>query len=135
MFVTNVIVSHPRVSYICSVNKDTEVNMTDAMATVVLRCFRIRMEFIYISMAMPLNIYCIFSLIIHVRIKIHAHILTNLYPFSKDVNLNYDRMSIQSECRSLARYENLLNTRPITYIYRFKQSWEHILSPIQYVKF
>ena len=82
---TNVIVSHPCVSYICSVNKDTEVSMTDAMATEVLRCFRIRMEFIYISMAMPLNIYCIFSLIIHVRIKKHARILTNLSPFSKDV--------------------------------------------------
>lgn len=78
MLVTNVIVSHPGVSYICSVNKDTEVSMADAVATVVLRCFMIRMEFIYISMAMPFNIYFIFSLIIHVRIKKHAHILTNL---------------------------------------------------------
>lgn len=85
MLVTNVIVLHPRVNYICSVNKDTEVSKTDAMATEVLRCFRIRMEFIYISMAMPFNIYCIFSLIIHVRIKKHARILTNLSPFSKDV--------------------------------------------------
>ena len=106
------------------------------MATVVLRCVMIRMEFIYISMAMPLNIYCIFSLIIHVRIKKHARIHTNLSPFSKDV-ISQLRPSVQYKLSDVRQrvMRICLHTRPITYIYRFKQSWEHILSPIQYVSF